>query len=249
MVAKALVVTGDLCEFEGDQARARDLYQRALESYRSMGNERGEAWALQGLGRAEWGLVDPAALRARFQRAFEIFQARGDVAGLAFTRQYLASWESAWGSPTRAVELVRDNLALVLPTGIPQLVAFVHELAALADFMAGDGRRAAGELATALETFQGLGDVPDSLHCLQNIAAWASGSQPEPAARLLAAVGTLRADRGLPDRPYQDPLGDETRRRLLAALGPAGFAEQSQLGAALDLDAAVRLAEDLLGNT
>ena len=93
LVAKALYAVGELTQMTGDYPVARERHQAALGIYRAIGNRRGEAWTLMGLGRAEWGAIEPAALKRRFVAAVEIFRELGDVAGLAFTLPYVAGCE------------------------------------------------------------------------------------------------------------------------------------------------------------
>ena len=248
LVAKALYAAGELTQMTGDYPAARERHQAALDIYRAIGNRRGEAWTLMGLGRAEWGAVEPAALKLRFVAAVEIFRELGDVAGLAFTLPYVAGCEFMSGSPASAAEVVQEYAAIAMPTGIPQIVAHCCELSAIADLLTTDDRaRPRGQLSEALRLFRQIGSTYCTLHCLENIAAWAAGPQPAAAARLLAAVEQLRLDGGTPVPPAERLVYDDASAAVLAALGPEGVAEQSRLGAALDLDAAVRLAHELLG--
>lgn len=248
LVAKALHAAGDLTQFQGDNEAARGLHHRALEIYVALGNRRGEAWALQGLGRAEWGAVAPQEVKSRFEAALAIFRQLHDLGGIAFTLQYLALWEAHFGSPAGAQKVIEEYMALVIPTQVPQLVAHGLEMSAIAAW------RASGELESsrtqfrqALDLYRQIGSVYCTLHCLESIAAAAHDTLREDAARLLAAVDALRAEGGTPVPPYERLYYDQACAELRVALGPVVVAEQTRLGRSLDLGAATELAGTMLG--
>ena len=96
--------------------------------------------------------------------------------------------------------------------------------------------------------YRGLGDVFSALHCLQHVAAWAAATAPRRLPGCSPPYGPSAPTGGCQNPRPTTSSSDETRSRLLATLGPDGVAEQSRLGADLDLDAAMTLADELLGN-
>lgn len=238
--AKALYAAGELASDQGDYAVARSRHEHALKLYQELGRRRGEAWALHGLGIAEWGLGRTSAAGERLHAALRGFRELDETVGIAFTLQVVAIWEFMYGDRTAGVEYVEEHEKLVRPTGIPQLVGHAAEFSAYAHWLtSGDPSLGRDGLREALTLYREIGSVFCTLHCLENIAAWAVDARPDAATRLLGAADTLRAEAGTPVPPYEHPFCDKTWDAARSALGEDRFAAELGRGRQLDLPAAV----------
>ena len=238
--AKALYAAGELASDQGDYAAARSRHEHALKLYQELGRRRGEAWALHGLGIAEWGLGRTSVAGERLHAALQGFRELDDTVGVAFALQLVAVWQSMYGDPAAAVEYVEELEKLVRPTGIPQLVAHAAEFSAYAHWQtSGDPSLVRDGLREALTLYREIGSVLCTLHCLENIATWAADARPDAATRLLGAADALRAEAGTPMPPYEHLINDKTWDAARSALGEERFAAELDRGRKLDLSAAV----------
>jgi len=241
ILAKGLYASGSLTELQGEQEAARSMLERSLALYREVGNDRGSAWALHGLGMAEWGIHEPAVVRKRFEDALSIFRRLGDPFGSASTLRFLGVWEAFYGDALKAVELVDEHAELVRPIQVPDLLAHAAELSAVARWRAsGDYEQARPLLHEALRLYQQIGSVLCTAHCLEATAAWAIevGAVNE-AAILAGATEALREDAGIPVPAYESLYYEEAKRRLVAILGEECYSQQIKRGRSLDCDRAI----------
>jgi len=81
---------GDLYLEVGLYTEARDVYKRALEGYRTLGDKYGEAHVLTGLGLAYRGDRDEATARDYLKQALSVYQAVGDADGGVRAKKVLA---------------------------------------------------------------------------------------------------------------------------------------------------------------
>lgn len=241
ILAKALYAAGELCSEQGDFEVARSCHEQALGLYRELGHRRGEAWALHGLGIAEWGLSRTTVAGERLHAALQEFRELDDPVGTAFALQLVALWEFRYGDREAAVEYVEEHERLVRPTRIPELVAHAAEFSAFAHWQtSGDPRLGRDGLREALTLFRAVGSVLCTLHCLENIATWAVDTgHPDAAMRLLGAADAIRADAGTPVPPYERLFYDETWDATRSAVDEESFAAGLACGRELDLPEAI----------
>jgi hypothetical protein len=110
----------------------------------------------------------------------------------------------------------------------------------------GDPGRATGYLCESLAVRRELGERLGIAECLEGLAAVADGTgQPDRAARLLGAAGTLREAIGAPLPPVDRPAHEAAVQATRGLLGEAAFAAAWAAGRALPLEQAV--AEALAG--
>ncbi len=244
ILAKALYSAGSLTQLQGDDDAACVRLERALELYRRVGNDRGAAWALHGLGMAEWGSRSPSEVKARFDAALETFRRLGDPVGIAFSLQFVTIWEAMYGDRNRAVEHSREHAALVQPSGMPHVVAHSAELSAISRWLAsGRTEEASDALREALVLFRQVGSELCTAHCLESTAAWVLATgRPEVAALLLGATEGLREEAGTPVPAYEHLFYEDTRRGAETQLGDDRYRRAAAQGRLLDLDAAVEAA-------
>ena len=240
ILAKALYAAGELASDQGDYAVGRSRHEHALKLYQELGHRRGEAWALHGLGIAEWGLGRTPAAGERLHAALRGFRELGDTVGIAFTLQLVAIWEFMYGDRTAGLEYVEEHEKLVRPTGIPQLVAHAAEFSAYTHWQTlGDPSLGRDGLREALTLYRKIGSVFCTLHCVENIATWAVDARPDAATRLLGAADALRAEAGTPVPPYEHLFYGKTWDAARSALGEDRFAAELDRGRKLGLTAAV----------
>jgi predicted ATPase/class 3 adenylate cyclase len=251
ILAKALYAAGELASDQGDHEVARSRHEQALRLYREVGNRHGEAWALHGLGIAEWGLGRTASAGERLHAALDLFRELGDPVGMAFALQVGAGWELAFGDVATAGEYVDEHSKLVRPTGIAQLIAHANELSAYARWRQSNDPALAREgLREALRLHHEIGSVFCMAHCLEGVAGLAVDMRrPDVAARLLGATDAVREAAGTPVPPYEHLLYDDTWEGARSALGEERFAAELARGRELDLGAAVDEALAVLGDT
>jgi predicted ATPase/class 3 adenylate cyclase len=250
VLAKASYALGSLTEFSGDPEGACRRHEKALAIYRDLGRRHGEAWALHGLGVAEWGRVDVDLNKAHFEQALAIFRELEDPIGIAFTLQFLILWEVSYGDGHRAAEHLAEDERLVELIGMPLLLAHHAEFAALvAGKVAGDAEMAADHLHTALESYRSIDSVFCAFHGLESVAYWAVlNGHPEATARLLGAVDKLRAESGTPPLPHEHLFYVESCAVARSVLGDDRYDEVRRSGSTLTLGAAIDEADAVLGH-
>ena len=90
MLAGALAIAGRLTSELGDPGRARSLHERALALAREIGDDRGAAWALHGLGDIAYQQGGLARARELFEESLALFLKLGDLGPAGGRLSYLA---------------------------------------------------------------------------------------------------------------------------------------------------------------
>ena len=85
---------GDLYQEVGLYTEARISYEHALEGYRTLGDQAGEAATLVGLGLAYRGNLDDATARKYLERALDVYRTIGDAYNVANIEAILAKMEA-----------------------------------------------------------------------------------------------------------------------------------------------------------
>lgn len=248
LLAKALYADGSLTAFTGDNEGACRRHERALAIYRTLGHRHGEAWALHGLGVAEWGHREPLAMKARFEQALQIFHEIHDPVGIAFTLQFLILWETCYGDLARAARYLEEDERLVREVGMPLLLAHHAEFAALVLWRStGDERGVGDHLRTAIDLYDRIGSIFCTMHGLESVAYFEShAGRAELAACLLGAVDKLRAESGTPVPVHEHMFYEESSAMMLAKLGAERYEAARREGEALTLNEAMDTAREAL---
>ena len=249
ILAKALDVDGILTEFTGNHEAACARHERALDVYRTLAHHLGEAWALHGLGVAEWSIREPGAVKQRFEQALPIFRDAGDPLGLAWTLLFLTFWEDMYGDVARAAAHVEENESVVQRLGMPLVTAHHVGIRAFVRWrIAADEVSARRDFCTAVTLFSQIASVFSMLQGLQVTANWAClAGHAEFGATLLGAVAALRADAGTPIAGYERVYHDEACARARAELGPERFEAARARGATYTIEAAIAETRKALG--
>jgi tetratricopeptide (TPR) repeat protein len=139
---------------QGEVEAARRYYEESLALRRELGDPRGVAWSLNGLGRVAQRQGDFQAAQQYHEESLTIRRELGDQRGIADCLEELAQAAGGQGQPERAVRLFGAahalRHALGAPLSPPEQPRQEEQLAAL--------RTALGDAAfrTAWEAGQGM---------------------------------------------------------------------------------------------
>ena len=160
--ARAVFNAGVLAAGQGDRARGVDLHRQCLELYRHVGDRRGQAVALNGLGVQLTGLGRYSEARACYEESMELWEELGESHGAAAALSNFAFVLRNQGELERSRRLYRQAAAMFERLGDPVGAAWEisHEADVVLDRRhraGGDasGREEAGQLyRAALERFR-----------------------------------------------------------------------------------------------
>jgi predicted ATPase/DNA-binding SARP family transcriptional activator len=239
--ARALQAAGDLARAQGDYAAARLLCEESLALYRTLGQQKDIAVALNRLGIVAWNQEDHAFARRLYAESREISRALGDKQYLAVTTGNLGTIAFVEGDYAAAAVLYEESIALLRDLGDKfNLAIRLNNLGNVA-LMQGDYARARALHREGLALRWELEDKWGIAISLVGLGGAAAGDgDAERGARLLGAAEalldtlgvTLEVDDAL---PYEYALA-----KARAALDPAAFARARAAGRALGLDAAMQ---------
>ena len=177
-------------------------YEKALGLFRALGDARGEALALAGLGSTANALADFGPARRHLEEALARWRSIGDrwQEGLVLSRLGALALDQTKGDEGAAFH--REALAAFRDAGDRP-----HEAASLNDMgmcyeTAGDGPRAQEAYEQALALWRAMGDRHAELSALRNLAArwWSAGDYGLALDRFLEALSAARA---AGDRPHE----------------------------------------------
>jgi tetratricopeptide (TPR) repeat protein len=216
--------------------------EESLELMRELGGDRDVAAALQNLGMVCAG-VDGRRQDAerRFTEAVEIAQRIGDPVVLSASEGNLGVFLVDSGAHDRALPHLDRALATARDLGRASDVAWLLESRAVALVLSGSPD-AEGAVREALEQAHALGERLNISLTLLLRAALLARDEPLEAAKLVGAVGAIRADLDHGFEPIEERLLGETVALPEAALGKAQCDEAGAAGAALPLDDVVAIA-------
>ena len=234
VLAGALAIAGRLTSELGDPGRARSLHERALALAREIGDDRGAAWALHGLGDIAYQQGGLARARELFEESLALFLKLGDLGPAGGRLSYLASVAMEQGDADAARAYWERARQLWSEAGDRNgVTAATHGLGDLA-LDARDGEHALGYYVEALDMAGADDDREVIANCLAGIAAVLAGrGQAAEAATLWAAAQRLDAEDEALIRPTE-------RARYERWLG-----ELPAAGAELPRDEALALALEL----
>ena len=121
--ARALTRAAAAARRQGDYDQAREWLNQSAAAWRAIGDGRGLAYALQGLGQIDLHRGDMAGARANLSRSSELLQEAGDVWGLTGTLGSLGDVELTEGRIIVARSLYEQELRLARRGGFPGRVA------------------------------------------------------------------------------------------------------------------------------
>ncbi|MFP5318540.1 MAG: ATP-binding protein [Acidimicrobiia bacterium] len=225
---------------------AEEWFGKARHLYDQLGDRRGRAMALNGLGVVRRRRGDPEGAVELWGEAAGLLRAVGDgftetlaLGNLARAAEDAGRYQEArrWNGIRRRVQITLGDAR-----GLAATTAALGRLA----HKSGDRSEALALFSDALAGFHRLGDRPWAASTLLGMAAVAAESGHPVEASLLAG-----AARGLWDGMGAHPRADEVEamdalvEEARAALGPAAFAGTWRAALALTLDEAVKIAAEL----
>jgi predicted ATPase len=159
--AWALVTTyaATLSDSQGDGESARRLHEQSLEAWRSLGDQKGVASALNAVAVTHRFAGDHAAARSYFEQTVNVCEAIGDPAEIAAALSNLATTVSTCGDEARARALLGRARAIFRELG--QEIAAMWTISHLADvaLLHGHADEAQRLYQEAVDGFSGLGDL------------------------------------------------------------------------------------------
>jgi tetratricopeptide (TPR) repeat protein len=246
--AWALNGVSQLASRTGDLERAMAADQEALGLHRSLGDQRGEAVSLWGLGYLQIELGRPDQAVPYLRDAVDLFRQTGDAALLRWTLRTLGFAYLRLGDLDHARPVYEEALELARAEGDDDLAA--GALGGLVGVARLQGRLAeAAEYA--LEGLRLVGDSRDVLMKTSRIVvaaeALAALGKAADAVRLVAYAQTRYADFGATE-PWVEHDIAEIRALALDQLGAAGREAAEEAGRGLTAEEVFALAHEALAN-
>jgi excisionase family DNA binding protein len=248
-LALVLATAGDVADWQSDQTLARAYFERALELYRDLGNERRVGSMLRGLGSSAIDRGEPNLAISLLHEARQIAAALEDDWEQAATTNLLGVAMGMIGEFAQSVELHRaaGDIWLTLQDigHMPPAIASQ----AWSSLQARDLPQAAAAYAEALKFALDAEDDWYVAWCIEGAGGIAcQRGEWERGAALLATGETQHAILGVRHRPHVEA----TDARLIASarqrLGPSAFTAAWERGAAAPLADAVVQAQDLFAD-
>lgn len=227
---------GALVISRGATERGRELFEDALELFRSEGDEEGEARALAALGHAAADAGEWSHAIARYEEATTLLRRQGNRLAVGAALSDRATVHLRSGDPQQALALALEALELQREHGNQQGESLALATAGYA--LAASGRPGEGRelLVESAKTAHALGYLHGLLFGLNGLAlvAYDSGDVAR-AAEIFARADALREQIGIVHDPDDALVADARAEAYAAAPQPARADE-------LDLDATVAAA-------
>jgi predicted ATPase/DNA-binding CsgD family transcriptional regulator len=167
--ARVLDGAGILADYQGDYSRAEALYQRSLDTWRALGNQRGVARALNGLGGMAAVRGDAVEARRLYEQSLALRRALGDRADEATTLNNLALVAFDQEQFAEAQRYFEQSLQIARSIGDERGVARGLANVGLAAMYRGDPAEAEHLLEASLAMYRTLGEPSAIAHILGNL--------------------------------------------------------------------------------
>jgi excisionase family DNA binding protein len=248
-LALVLATAGDVADWQGDQQLAREYFERALELYRKLGNQRRVGSMLRGLGSSAIDRSEANLAISLLHEGRQIASELEDDWEQAATTNLLGVAYGMVGDFARATELHRAAgdiwLALQDIGHVPP--AFASQ--AWTALQARDLAQAANAYQEAMQFARDADDDWYVAWCIEGAGAIAcQRGDWERGTALLGAGGTQHKLLGVPHRPHVR----EVEERLIASarqrLGPSTFVTAWERGAATPMATALVEAQEIFSS-
>jgi DNA-binding CsgD family transcriptional regulator len=241
--AVGLTNLGCVANHRGDEARALDLWQKALVIERRSNNLDGIAILQNNAGIINLANGDLALAKEQFAEAYRIRQQLGDATGQAAVIANMSQLALMEGDISggrvlieRCLQLYRD---LKDQSGIAWML-YVHGLF-LQDH--GTPREAVAAYLEALPIAMAIDDRHTVHSCVDSLASTCLLAEEfDLAARVYGYADTLRQTLGIGIRSHEQEAYDAQLARLRAALGDDGFASAWRAGELLTVSEVIERA-------
>lgn len=197
-----------------DLKQALALYQKALETFRDLGDLREQAGALYGLGMVHYVAKQPADAADAFEQALTLWRQVGDPRQEGLTLNQIGRARRALGDTSRALTAFQDGLPLAREAGDADLeCTLLYNLGRL-QASRGDLSAAIPVYEQALEIYRSRND-PSGLGLISSALGDVYDQQGRPAEALELFERALELGRGknpLQEADSLDKLGNLYRR-------------------------------------
>ena len=241
--AMALVRASAFAMVQGDYASARPKIEESLEIYRALGDKRGEARSLTGLGTLASYQGDFQAARSFLEQGLALYRELGNLRGAVSAVLNLGFVSLCLGDLPEAKSLYEESVGQSRKIGDRE-----HMAMGLADMSFVEtrlGRRdvARGQLLESFTLVKELGAKREGAYGLESAAELAlSAGEPDRAASFYGSAEALREMIGAPLVPSEQALRNELLAKIRAATGEEGFRIHRAEGAATEFEPAVEAA-------
>jgi predicted ATPase/class 3 adenylate cyclase len=209
--AKAVLALARSRFYVGDEASAAAGTAKALELYRALGDKRGEALALEGMGDIAWSSGDVKRAEELHSASLALYESLGEPGGIILALRHVGQSAQELGESNRAVALFERAQSLARETGnAREWAATTHSLADLfLDELELD--RATDLYVQVLQQSQPIGATRITAFCVAGLAAVAAArGQEEGAAFLWGSVERFEETTRTPllaaDRARYEPV-------------------------------------------
>jgi tetratricopeptide (TPR) repeat protein len=223
--AKALAGAAQLALRQGDYERFRAFATESLDLFRTLGDLRGVARALNRLATAASNAGDYDGGASLYEQSAAICREIDDDLGLGSAVTNLGCLAIMEGDHERGAELSAEGLALYERAG--ERYAMLQPLfnLALAVLLQGRHDDARARFTGGLQLARDLGYREGVIYFLEGLAAvHAATGEHERAAKLLGAAASAGEETGVSLEPLERDMHDRTVATVVAALGEAAFA-------------------------
>ena len=241
--ARALRVLGMLMEPQQQLERARELFEEALDLYRALGDQSGEARCLNSLGLVARQREDLNAAEELLSASISVRRQIGDEAGIAPSLNNLGVLYLDRRDTDRARQSLEEALQLARKLDNPWGVACVTNNLGMVFLELDDARRARQFVLEGTAAFVEMGDLDSAAEGMQFLAGVAAlEGNSTRAARLAGAADSLRRELGIKLAPLDRRRLDRWLSPARADLGEERFERAWAEGAAMTSDQALDFA-------
>lgn len=239
----ALIGLGVMAFFQGDYARAAEIWQESLALLCELGDTRGIAYSHGNLGLVADAQEDYPRAIASYERALALFRELEDVTYIGFMLHNLGLIAYFQENYPRSASLFEESLALARPLGDETSIAMILGNLGLVAFAQEDFTRALAIQKQALANWPLVSNKPWLARAVEHFALIAAATcQPARAARLFGAAAGLRAAFGASQPPNDRALNEQYIAIARASSGADAFAACWAEGEQLSLEAAIAFA-------
>ncbi len=237
---RALRWLGNLTWLEGRFEESESSYARGLALSEEIGDRRGVAIALCGLGNVARHRRDYDRARAALEGSLAIYREMGDRGGISMLLNNLGALASNENQIDRAISLYREALAISREMGDKWGIASRLGNLAEATMYDGENDEAAAMHRESLALLAELGDPRSIAEGLEMfVETLCAQGRMELAARLLGAVEALRKAIGCPSPPVDQGTIQKALDSARSALGARRFDKAWSEGLAMGPEEAV----------
>ncbi len=253
--AKFLVGAGEFAMSVSDYEAADERLRLARRLARDLGARRLEGWALAYLMTNDAYHLHNDTARAYGAEAQTAFEAAGDALGVGYVAfigiavDYAELWTTGSITPDAAAGLIarlEPMLEMAVQVGERNLLGHAYDLLGPIEIDAGRLEEAPHRLADAVEAFDMIGNQVCLAHTLDHVAMLANiTGRPADAVTLLGATSALRERVGVPARPVEQAVVDDTLQRARGLVDEEVFESAWATGRAMQTGDAVAKANEV----